>query len=155
MKKHLEASLQLDESMGAETGSGHRYYVLLADAAARQRDLEGLRKYAPLAEESATHIDHKLNIAIAKRAWGVAHTLVGEYSQAEECFKIALEIFSSYPAAWQIGRTLFEMGELTRLRKEKKKARDYYYRALGVFEELHAAPYAALARAALENLGGV
>ncbi len=155
MEQHLDTALKIDVSRGAETGSSHRYYAMLGDAAAQQRDPLMLRKYAALAEEGAMSIDHKLNMAIAHRAWGVAHTLAAEYSQAEERFKKALELFSSYPAPWQIGRTLFEMGELARLRKEKEQARDYYSRALDAFEELHAAPYAALARAALENLGGL
>jgi hypothetical protein len=66
-----------------------------------------------------------------------------------------LDIFSDYPAPWQVGRTLFEMGELARLQMKTEQARDYYSNALSAFEELHAAPYARRARAALENLGQV
>ena len=152
MQQHLDAALNIDLSIGSAPGSGHRYYALLVDAAAQQRDPVLLQKYAALAEETATSVDHKLHMAIAYRAWGVAHTLNTEYSQADECFKKALEIFSSYPAPWQIGRSLFEMGELVRLQMKMEQARDYYSRALSAFEELHAAPYAALARAALENV---
>jgi tetratricopeptide (TPR) repeat protein len=153
MQQHLEAALKIDLVSSATLSSGlYRYYALLVEAAAQQRDPVLLRKYAALAEESATSIDNKLHMAIAYRAWGVAHTLAAEYSQAEAHFNKALEIFTSYPAPWQIGRTLFEMGELARLQMEREQASDYYSRALIAFEELHAAPYAALSRAALENV---
>ena len=154
MQKHLEAALKANLK-GTAPGGDHDLYAMLVDAASQQRDPVGLQKYAPLAEETATRIDHKLHLAIAQRAWGVAHTLAGEYPQAEARFKKALEIFNSYPAPWQIGRTLFEMGELARLQTEKEQARDYFSRALNAFEELHAAPYAALSRAALENVSRV
>jgi tetratricopeptide (TPR) repeat protein len=155
MQQHLDDALNIDLSIGSAPGRGDRYYALLVDAAAQQCDPVLLQKYAALAEETATSIDHKLHMAIAHRAWGVMQTLVGEYSQAEVRFKKALEIFTSYPAPWQIGRTLFEMGELARARNEKEQARDHYSRALIAFEKLKAAPYAALARAALENVSRV
>jgi len=155
MQQHLDAALNIDLSIGSAPGSGHRYYALLVDAAAQQRDPVLLQKYAALAEETATSVDHKLHMAIAHRAWGVAHTLAAEYSQADVRFKKALEIFTSYPAPWQIGRSLFEMGELARLQMKMEQARDYYSRALSAFEELRATPYAAQARAALENVSRV
>ena len=155
MQQHLEAALKLSSSVGADPAGDHDVYAMLVDGAAQQRNLVGLQKYAPLAEKTATRIDHKLHLAIAHRAWGVAYTLAGEYLQAEARFKKGLEIFTSYPAPWQIGRTLFEMGELARARTEKEQARDYFSRALSAFEKLHAAPYAALSRAALDNVSRV
>lgn len=152
MQQHLEAALKLSSEAGAAPARDHDVYAMLVDAAAQSRDPVGLQKYAVLAEETASRIDHKLHLAIAQRAWGVAHTLAGDYPQAGARFKQALDIFVAYPAPWQIGRTLFEMGELARLQKQIEQARDYYSRALSAFEELHAAPYAARARAAIENL---
>jgi tetratricopeptide (TPR) repeat protein len=152
MQQHLEAALKLSSAAGATPAGDHDVYAILVDGAAQQRDPVGLQKYAALAEDTARRIDHKLHLAIAQRAWGVAHTLAGEYPQAETCFKQALEIFTNYPAPWQIGRTLFEMGELARLQMKTEQARDYYSRALSAFEELQAAPYAARTRAALEHL---
>jgi tetratricopeptide (TPR) repeat protein len=152
MQQHLEAVLKLSSAAGADPAGDHDVYAMLVDGAAQQRDPVGLQKYAALAEQTARRIDHKLHLAIAQRAWGVAHSLAGEYPQAEARFKQALDIFSDYPAPWQIGRTLFEMGELARLQKKTEQARDYYSRALRAFEELQAAPYAARVRAALELL---
>ena len=155
MQQHLEAVLKLSSSVGAASGGDHDVYAMLVDGAAQQHDPVGLQKYAALAEETATFIDHKLHMAIAHRAWGVAHTLAGEYPQAEARFKQALEIFNDYPAPWQIGRNLFEMGELARAQMKTEQARDYFSRALSAFEELRAAPYAARSRAALETLSHV
>jgi tetratricopeptide (TPR) repeat protein len=155
MQHHLESALKIDLLMGTTPGSDHDLYAMLVDAAAQQRDQAALRKYAPLAEESATGIGHKLHMAIAYRARGVAHTLAGEYPQAEARFNQALVIFSDYPAPWQIGRNLFEMGELARAQMKTEQARDYFSRALSGFEELRAVPYAARSQAALETLSHV
>lgn len=155
MTQHLEEAIKLNLAMGAVRGSELKYYALLADAAAQQKDPVGLQKYAPLAEESAASIDHKLFLAIAHRSWGVAHTLAGDYFQAEARLMQALEIFTGYPAPWQIGRTLFELGELARVRMETEQARNYFLRALNAFEDLQAAPYAKRSRDALETLGQV
>jgi tetratricopeptide (TPR) repeat protein len=152
MQQHLEAALEIDLAPGATRTGGEDAYAMLADAAAEQRDQAMLRKYAPPAEETATRIGHKLFTGIAYRAWGVAHTLAGEFPQAEARLQQALELFSSYPVPWQIGRTLFDMGELARAQTKTEQARDYFTRALSAFEELRAAPYAARTRLALENL---
>jgi tetratricopeptide (TPR) repeat protein len=152
MQQHLEAALKSSSSAGAAPAGDHDLYAMLVDGAAQQRDPVGLQKYAALAEETARRIDHKLHLAIAQRAWGVKHTLAGEYPQAEARFKEALDIFTAYPAPWQIGRSLFEMGELARTQMKTEQAREYYSHALSTFEELHAAPYAARVRAALEHL---
>jgi tetratricopeptide (TPR) repeat protein len=151
MKQHLEAALETSPVTRKVAGADD-LYALLVDAAAQQRDQADLRKYAPLAEETATRIDHKLHMAIAHRAWGIAHTLAGEYPQAEARFQQALAIFAAYPAPWQIGRTLFEMGELARAQRKTEQARDYFSRALRAFEELRAVPYAMRSRAVLESL---
>jgi tetratricopeptide (TPR) repeat protein len=153
MQQHLEVALEMSSSTGAALGTNHDLYAMLVDAAAQQRYQAGLQKYAPLAEESAARTDHKLHLAIAHRAWGVAHTLAGEYPQAEARLQQALEIFAGYPAPWQIGRTLFEMGDLARLQGKTEQAREHFSRALSAFENLHAAPYATRTRAALESLG--
>ena len=155
MQQHLEAALKLISTAEVASGGDHDLYAMLVDGAAQQRDPVGLQKYAALAEETAARIDHKLHLAIAQRARGVAHTLAGEYPQAEARFKQALDIFNAYPAPWQIGRTLFEMGELAHAQMKTEQARDYFSHALSAFEELQAAPYAARARAALENLSQI
>jgi len=150
--QHMEVALKLDFATGGMHSGDADVYALLVDAAAQQRLQAELQTYAPLAEETSTRIEHKLYMAIAHRAWGVAHTLAGEFPQAEARFQQAWDLFASYPAAWQLARTLFEMGELGSARGDTKRARDYFSQALRAFEELGAAPYASRTRAALEAL---
>jgi tetratricopeptide (TPR) repeat protein len=151
-RQHLEAALQKSEVMGAAAGSDQDLYALLVDAAAQQREQALLQKYGARAEETARLVEHKLHTAVADRAWGVLHTLESEFDQAEERFQRALETFSAYPAPWQVGRTLFDMGELAEAEGKTARAREYYTRALNAFEDLRAAPYAERTRQALSNL---
>ena len=153
-QQHLEAALQKSQKMGAAAGSDHDLYALLVDAAAQERNRELLEKSAARAEETARLVGHRLHTAVSDRAWGVLHMLEGEFDQAEERFQRALETFSAYPAPWQIGRTLFDMGDLAKAQGQTEQAREHFARALSAFEGLRAAPYVERTRAALETLGG-
>ena len=146
VRQHLEIALGKSAAWVGE----HDLYAMLADAAAQQRDGDALQHYAPLAEETARRYEHKLYQAIAHRAWGAAHHLAGEHAEAETRLQQALELFRGLDTRWQIGRTLFELGELAQTRGEAAGAREHFSRALTAFEELGAAPDAARARAALE-----
>ena len=130
----------------------HELYNLLADAAAQQRDETALRRYTPLAEEAASRYDHRLYRAIAHRAWGVAHRLAGQYVESQTRLNQALEIFQRMNTRWQIGRTMFELGELATTQTNTSKARDCFTRALEAFETMQAVPDVARAQAALESL---
>ena len=125
--------------------------MTLVDTAAQQHDAAAIRQYAPRLEELAARDGHKLYLAIAHRAWGVAHRLEGEYAAAEARFNQALELFEEMETRWQIGRTLAEMGELALARSKPSAARDFYSRALAAFEGLQAAPDEERTRVALER----
>lgn len=132
----------------------HEIYMTLADTAVELRDLDALRTYAPTLEQLAGRDNHRLYLAIAHRALGVAHRLAGEHAEAENRLKQALELFSRLGARWQIGRTLFELGELNLKQSGKAaKAREYFAQALGSFEEIQAMPNAERTRVALNSLG--
>ena len=131
----------------------HEIYMTLADTAVEMRDSSALYKYAPHLEELANRDKHKLYLAIAHRAYGVAHRLEGKHTEAETRLKQALELFTKFGARWQIGRTLFELGELKLAQSEEKaKAIEYYSQALGSFQEIQALPNAERTRAALNSL---
>ena len=98
----------------------HEIYMILADTAVEMRDSSGLYKYAPLLEELANRDKHKLYLAIAHRAYEFAHRLEGKHAEAETQLKQALELFTKLGARWQIGRTLFELGELNSLNQRKR-----------------------------------
>jgi len=151
VREHLEAALP-KPSIGWIAFGDHEVYNLLVDTAAQQRDETALQKYAPLAEEAAIRYDHKLNQAIAHRAWGVLYRLAGQYAESQFRFDRALEIFQDMNTRWQIGRTLFELGELAVVQTNISQARDYLHAAKVTFEALQAAPDLAHSQAALERL---
>jgi tetratricopeptide (TPR) repeat protein len=130
----------------------HHLYMLLADAATQQRDENALRQYALRLEELAIRDSHTLYLGIAHRAWGVAHRLANEHDKASKRLTQALELFSGLDTRWQIGRTLFEMGELEAARGEKDSAQDHFSRAQEAFEAMKAMPNVEQTRRALESL---
>jgi tetratricopeptide (TPR) repeat protein len=155
VRQHLEAAIgKLALPIGWPVAD-HDLYALLADVCALQHDLGGLRRYAPQAEALAARYGHTLYQAIAHRAWGVAHWLASEYTQAETRLNQALELFRGLDTRWQIGRTFFELGELALAQKDSITARGHFSRALTMFDEMGAAPDAARTRAALEALATV
>jgi tetratricopeptide (TPR) repeat protein len=66
--------------------------------------------------------------------------LASEYEDAEAHLKEAIELFSEPDTRWQIGRTLYELGELELARSNTDLARDYFAEALEKFESLKATP---------------
>ena len=129
----------------------HEIYMTLADTAAELRDVQALRRYAPTLKKLALRENHRLYLAIALRAQGVAQRLSGEYVEAESELKEALGLLTKIGARWQIGRTLFELGEL-HLGRSNQKAGEYYSQALGAFEEIQAVPDAERTRQVLKSL---
>jgi tetratricopeptide (TPR) repeat protein len=129
----------------------HEIYMILTDTAVELRDADALRKYAPQLERVAERDNHSLYLAIAQRALGVGHRLAGERDAAETQLGDALRLFTQLGARWQIGRTLYELGELY-LAQSKEKAREYYSQALGAFEEIQAAPNMERTRIVLDSL---
>lgn len=127
-------------------------YAMFADLAVRQGDESALRQYAPLAEETASRDGHILHQASAHRAWGVLHRLQGEHAAAEARLNQALELFRGLGTRWQIGRTLYELGDLAQAQADPISARDYFSHAMASFEEMKAVPDMARTRAALDSL---
>ena len=136
VQKYLEIAINKTAAWVGE----HDLYAMLADTAVQQRDETALQKYAPLAEEFASRYDHKLYLAIAHRAWGVAHRLAGQHTEARTRLQQALEFFQQLDTRWQVGRTFFELGELDLARKESIDAHEQFSRALSAFETMSALP---------------
>lgn len=127
-------------------------YAMFADLAVQQRDEAALRQYAQLAEATAARDGHILHQASAHRAWGVLHWLQADYEAAKARLNQALELFQGLETRWQIGRTLYELGELAQAQTDPVSARDYFSHALASFEEMKAVPDMVRTRAALESL---
>lgn len=127
-------------------------YAMNLDLAVRLCDEVALGQYAPLAEETAVRDGHILHQASAHRAWGLLHRLQGDYEAAETRLNRALALFKGLETRWQIGRTLYELGELAQARSDPAGARDYFSRALASFKEMKAVPDMARTQAALASL---
>jgi hypothetical protein len=130
----------------------HDVYMILADSAVQRRDLTDLRRYAQELETLARRDGHRLYLAIARRAWGVAQMLAGEFDEAAGSLSRAGETFGEYGTRWQIGRTFCEMAELSLAQSDRTKAREYFSRAFEEFDALKAAPDMERTRSALEAL---
>ena len=83
----------------------HIVYMMLVDSAATARDQNTILKYAPLLEKLATRDDHQPYLAIAFRAYGIAHRLSMEYNHAESRLQQALDIFEELDSPWQRARS--------------------------------------------------
>ena len=142
IKERLVPALELPGQPVKRGTMAHKHiiYMMLADAAARVGDEESIREYAPVLEELAIKDDHQPYLAVAHRAWGVAHRLAGEYAEAEARLVRAQELFAAQDIRWQYGRTLYELGQLAQARSNTEAARDCFSQALSVFEEMGAEP---------------
>jgi len=154
MKEHLEEAFAKSNaplkwgSMPTEP----ELYILLADSAAERRDETALREFAPQLEEIAVRNGHKVYQAVAHRAWGVAHTLAGGYAEAQARFEQSLTLLRPFDTRWQIGRTLYDLGELASRQGAHSAARNYLSQALVHYEALGAAPYVERTKARLTEL---
>lgn len=129
----------------------HDVYMALTDTAAQQYDAAGIELYVQLLEELAQRDNHKLYLAIALRARGVAQRLNANYDDAENFLLRALDMFDLLGTRWQSARTLTELGETERARQKVERARDYFARAEQEFAALGAEPDAERIHALLER----
>lgn len=153
--EHLEQAFR-KASLTAKWGSMPSDLDLNAsqvDLAVQQRDAVRLRGFAPVVEQQARGLGHRLYQAVADRAVGVANRLSHQYPQAETHLLQALHSFETLETRWQQGRTLVELAELALAQSDSKLARIYLTDALRAFEVLGARPSAETTRAALESLG--
>lgn len=132
------------------------FNVLYADAAARARDAEALKRFVPLAEQGAEHFGHRLYGAIAHRARGVSALLADQAAEAVAYEDQALAIFENLGTRYQIGLTLGERARAFFSLGDPASARADWNRAAALFDALGALPAARQARdslAALEDGG--
>jgi tetratricopeptide (TPR) repeat protein len=154
VKEKLEMALDLPGQPVKRGTMAHQHiiYMMLADSAGQLRDAAALPRYAARLEELARRDGHQPYLAVAQRAWGIAHRLNKEYAQAQARLTEALDHFEERGARWQTGRTLLEMAELALAQADATAAHDHFSRALAEFEALGARPDAERTRTALQEL---
>lgn len=155
VKEKLESVLELSGQPVKRGTMAHKHiiYMMLADSAVQLRDKRALTRYAPLLEELAVRDGHQPYLAVAHRAWGVAHRLDGAYAAANDRLQKALAIFEELGAHWQSGRTRIELGELALAEGDEALARDHFTHALEGFAVIKARPDAQRTHAMVEALG--
>ena len=154
IRKHLEQAIRTPTDP-VRWGSGMTeldFHILCAEAAAEARDAAGLAEHAPLAEEGALRLRHRLYSGVAHRAHGVAYLLGGQPGAAVDRHGQAVDIFVGLGTRWQLGRTLVERAQAHAAAGDLAAARADYARALEAFEAVGAAPAAADVRRRLQSL---
>ncbi|MGB3715943.1 MAG: hypothetical protein WA996_16070 [Candidatus Promineifilaceae bacterium] len=154
VKEELESALELSGQPVKRGTMAHEHiiYMMLTESAAQLRDADGLRQYASQLETLAEADDHRPYLAVAHRAWGIAHRLDQEYDEAEGRLRQAMELFSELDTPWQIGRTFCEMAEMELARSDGATAHEHLSHALTNFEAVQALPDIKRVRTALEEL---
>lgn len=154
VQEQLQAALPRAGQPVKRGSMAHQHDVLslLVEASARLVNLAGLEEYLPQLEQLAVRDTHKLYVPLARRARGVAHRMAGKHEPARADLRAALEQFAGQGMRWQAGRTLLELGELTRSSGDENGARAYYTQALAEFSALGAKPDIERSRALLAAL---
>lgn len=92
------------------------------------------------AEELCDELGDKLGLAEAIRGLGKAYMLQGDMTRARACISRAVELFTAVRSKVHLGIALRTLGEVTAAggwgEGHTRKARDYYLRAMGIFEEI-------------------
>lgn len=154
VRSHLEQAIRTPTDP-VRWGSGMTdldFHILCAEAAAQAGDADGLAEHAPLAEEGARRLGHRLYSGVAHRAHAVALLLGDKSAAAIDRYNQAVEIFAALGTRWQLGRTLVGRAEAHASAGHLTSARADYARALEAFEAVGAAPAAAQAHRNLLSL---
>jgi hypothetical protein len=131
-KEHLMAASE-KPSIGWNPIGDHEVYVLLADIGALHRDKELLSAYALRSNEISLALNHHLYHAIALRALAILDWLDHNFARAEERLKESRQLFQRLETHWQIGRTLFDLGELSAGMGKHDEANIYFAQAQSAF----------------------
>lgn len=154
VRSHLEQAIRTPTDP-VRWGSGMTdldFHILCAEAAAQARDADGLAEHAPLAEEGARRLGHRLYSGVAHRAHAVALLLGDQPGGAIDRYSQAVEVFATLGTRWQLGRSLAGRAEAHASTGNPASARADYARALEAFEAVGAAPAAAQVRQNLLSL---
>ena len=152
VKRHLTAALQLPP-VGWNPVGMHEILVLLADTGAMNRDEQLLSTYASKADAMSLSLNHLLYHAMAKRALGILDWLHRDYARAEDQLRESVQLFQQLETRWQLGRTLYDLGELSIDLEKPAQAREFFTQALSAFEEMGAAPSVTRTRRYLASIG--
>jgi hypothetical protein len=154
VKEHLMNAIQ-KPPIGWNPVGDHEIYVSLADIGATHRDEKLLSAYASRSDEISLSLGHSLYHAVALRALGILDWLHHDIPEAEARLMESFHLFQQLETRWQVGRTLFDLGEMSAAQGKKEQARGYFSQALSAFEAMGVQPFVNKTREHLDSLNGL
>jgi hypothetical protein len=134
-KEHLITATETPPNGWNPIGD-HEVYILLADIGALQRDKELLSAYALRSSRISLSLNHHLYHAIALRALAILDWLHHDLARAEVRLKESCQLFQRLETHWQLGRTLFDLGELSAIMGKQDEAEIYIDKAQSAFKTM-------------------
>jgi len=154
VKEHLTNAIR-KPPIGWNPVGDHEIYVSMADIAATLRDESLLSTYAAQSDEISLSLGHTLYHAVTLRALGILDWLHHDYPQAETRLRESCLLFQQLGTRWQIGRTLFDLGEMSTELGKMGEAKEYFSQALSAFEVMGARPFVNKTLEHLDCLNGL
>jgi DNA-binding CsgD family transcriptional regulator len=152
-----EASLShaagLADRIGLAEPAAWRFHANHIEALIGLGDLDRAEEILDWLEGRGRVTGRKWTLAAAARCRGLLLAARGDTSGALQALDEALRHHQHLAMPFELGRTLLVTGQLQRRAKRKALARRHLQEALGIFESLPAAAWAARARAELSRIG--
>ncbi len=126
----------------------------LAEALVLCGDLERAESVIVELEARGRRLDRAFALATGARCRALLLAAQGDLDGALGSLETALVEHRRLPQPFELGRTVFALGQMQRRKKLKREARGSLGRALDIFEGLGAAVWAERARAELGRIGG-
>jgi DNA-binding CsgD family transcriptional regulator len=143
---HLAAAVEALAETGFREPAVWRLDGDAVEGALGVADLERAQALVAEFEASAARSQIPWSLAVSARCRALLLAAEGEPERAEALLERALVDHERCPMPFELARTLLAYGQVMRRLKQKRRARDALSRAVAVFDELGAEPWALRAR---------
>ena len=143
---HLAAAVEALAEMGFREPAVWRLIGDAVEAALGAADVERAEALVVEFEKSAARSQIPWSLAVSARCRALLLAAEGEPERAVALLERALVDHERCPMPFELARTLLAYGQVLRRLKQKRLARDALSRAVGIFDELGALPWAPRAR---------
>jgi DNA-binding CsgD family transcriptional regulator len=140
--RHLEPAAELLAKMGVEEPAVFRFVPDEVEALVALGDLDGAAALLDPFEDRARSLDRAWALATGARCRGLLLAASGDLAGAVEALQAALGHHARVPEPFALARTHFVLGRVQRRAKLRGEARESFERALGIYAELGARPWA-------------
>jgi DNA-binding CsgD family transcriptional regulator len=149
----LSVAAGLADRIGLAEPAAWRFHANRVEALINLGDLERAEPLLTWLERRGCATGRRWTLATAARCRGLLLAAQGDTQGAVRVLDEALRHHQQLAMPFELGRTLLVAGQLQRRAKRKRLARQHLEQALGIFESLPAATWAARARAELSRIG--